>query len=363
MRSSRLASFSSLYFLSLSLLLGQDPIPVSGLQKDVEIVVDRWGVSHIYAETENDLFFAQGWNVARDRLFQLEVWRRQATGTVAEWLGPSEIDRDIGVRLFKFRGNMDREMRHYHPRGKQIIESFVRGINRYIDSVLENPEQLPPEFSELGLKPGYWTPAVVISRHQGLLGNITTELNLGRAVAELGPERVKELFWFHPHEPLLELHPPVDGDGLSEDILHYYNAFRTPLRFDPELHTVVGQNPKAASVGEGVLFDLEDSVPVLGDPDGYEGSNNWAISGDRTQSGYPMLANDPHRTLATPSLRYLTHLKGPGWNVVGAGEPAIPGISIGHNEHGGWGVNRIPHRCGRPVCVPDPSGRWIPVSL
>jgi penicillin amidase len=333
MPSVKLLLFFSVYFVSIFLsqsdLLAQDTIPAAGLEKDVEIVIDRWGVSHIYADTERDLFFAQGFNVARDRLFQLEIWRRQATGTVAEWLGPSEIDRDIGARLFKFRGDMEKEVQHYHPRGAQIIESFVRGINAYIDWVKDNPEHLPPEFAELGLEVKHWTNEVVISRHQGLLGNITSELNIGRTVAELGEERVKELYWFHPYEPLLELHPPVDGEALSEDILHLYNAFRQTLRFNPDRHPIVRPELSTTPENENNSRDaLEDS----------EGSNNWVIAGERTQSGYPMLANDPHRALATPSLRYMTHLIGPGWNVAGAGEPAIPGLSIGHNENGGWGL-------------------------
>ena len=299
---------------------GDDVFDIPGLEKEVEILVDRWGVSHIYADTERDLFFAQGFNVARDRLFQLEIWRRQATGTVAEWLGPSEIDRDIGARLFKFRGSMKQEMRHYHPRGAQVIESFVAGINSYIDWVADHPQFLPEEFSELALVPGHWTPEVVVSRHQGLLWNINQELNIGRMVAALGAEKVKELYWFHPHEPRIELEPGIEAEALSEDILYLYNAFRKPLSFDPDHHSFHG-----ASSGNHHLDETE-------------GSNNWVLAGERTSSGYPMLANDPHRTLAVPSLRYMAHLKGPGWNVVGAGEPSIPGISIGHNEYGAWGL-------------------------
>ena len=100
--------------------------------KPVEILVDRWGISHIYAETEHDLFFGQGWNAARDRLFQLELWRRQATGTVSEILGPSELRRDIGTRLFKFRRDLSQELNHYHDNGAEIISAYVEGINAYI---------------------------------------------------------------------------------------------------------------------------------------------------------------------------------------------------------------------------------------
>src|SRR6185295_14892868 len=141
------------------------PIPsekltLAGLQQPVEILRDKWGLSHIYAKNEHDLFFAQGYNVARDRLFQLELWRRQATGTVAEVLGPKELKRDIGNRLFSYRGDLTQELNWYHPRGKAIIEAFVAGINAYISETQKNPALLTPEFSMIGLKPGKWTPAV-----------------------------------------------------------------------------------------------------------------------------------------------------------------------------------------------------------
>jgi len=112
-------------------------LTLPGLDAPVEILKDEWGISHIYAETEHDLFFAQGWNAARDRLFQLEIWRAQATGTTAEILGPRAVERDRGTRLFEFRGDMTQEMRHYHPRGDEIIPAYVDGINAYIARALE----------------------------------------------------------------------------------------------------------------------------------------------------------------------------------------------------------------------------------
>src|ERR1700727_1992015 len=136
-------------------------LDVPGLKQPVEILRDRWGVPHIYAQNEADLFFAQGYNVASDRLFQLEMWRRQATGTIAEVLGSKELDRDIGNRLFTYRGDLTQELRWYHPRGAAIIQSFVNGINAYIAQTQTHPELLTPEFKILGIKPGVWTPAVV----------------------------------------------------------------------------------------------------------------------------------------------------------------------------------------------------------
>ena len=106
-------------------------------------MTDRWGISHIYAENEHDLFFAQGYAAARDRLFQFEIWRRRATGTVAEILGPRELERDTGARLFRFRGDLATEMRHYHERGDTIIPAFVEGVNAYIARTEREPDLLP----------------------------------------------------------------------------------------------------------------------------------------------------------------------------------------------------------------------------
>ncbi len=122
-----------------------ETLNVKGLQEPVEVIIDTWGIAHIYALNVHDLFFAQGFCTARDRLFQFEIWRRQATGTVAEILGPREMKRDIGTRLFMFRGDMQQEMNHYHPRGELIITSYVEGVNAYIDLTVRNPALLPLE--------------------------------------------------------------------------------------------------------------------------------------------------------------------------------------------------------------------------
>ena len=322
-----------------SLLGAQERLPepevlrTAGLDRPVEILVDRWGISHIYAETEHDLFFAQGWSAARDRLFQLEIWRRQATGTVAEILGERELDRDRGARLFRYRGDLEQELRTYHPRGVEIVDAFVEGINAYVDRALAHPDLLSVEFRMLGIEPGHWTPAVVISRHQGLLSNINQELRYGRAVAVGGEETVRELAGFQPPDPELELDPALDAEHLLDhDILHLYNAFRGSIRFRPR---DVGGEYRARDGGSPAA--PEAVSPAL-EAAGALGSNNWVVSGRLSASGHPLMANDPHRVQAAPSLRYWVHLVGPGWNVIGGGEPVLPGVSIGHNEHGAWGL-------------------------
>ncbi|MFT7380231.1 MAG: penicillin amidase [Roseivirga sp.] len=325
-------------FLSLLLTLflfsctseANNEISINGLNEPVEIVRDQWGLNHIYAKNQHDLFFAQGYAAAQDRLFQFEIWRRQSTGTVAEILGERELKRDIGTRLFKFRGDMKQEMNHYHDDGEEIITAYTDGVNAYIEEALQKPDQLPIEFKILAILPQKWTPEVVISRHQGLLGNIGEELQVGRAVAKVGEDKVKELFWFHPQDPDLKLDPSINKELLSDDILELYNAYRTTVKFTKE-DVVPAYRNTAQEKALTTLFDgKNDSLSI--------GSNNWVVSGAKMADGNTYMANDPHRTIAVPSLRYMTHLVAPGWNVIGGGEPEIPGISIGHNEYGSWGL-------------------------
>ncbi len=327
-----------LFFLPL-LLWGQEreTLNIDGLQDSVQVYRDPWGINHIYAQNEHDLFFAQGFCAARDRLFQLEVWRRQATGTVAELLGERELKRDIGTRLFQFRGDIRREMQHYHPQGADIITAFVAGVNAYIRETEKNVELLPLEFELLGTKPGYWTPEVVISRHQGLLGNISRELNYGRAVALAGPEKVNQWMNFHPGEPEIALDSALNPEQLMADILELYNAYRQSVKFQPEDIVIDNRRADASTFARYARLAQQNQAAEEREQANI-GSNNWVVSGEHTQSGFPMMANDPHRRQAVPSLRYWAHLVAPGWNVIGGGEPEIPGISIGHNEHGAWGL-------------------------
>jgi penicillin amidase len=294
-------------------------IRVAGVTEPVEVIRDRWGVNHIYAKNEADLFFTQGYTAARDRLFQFELWRRQATGTVAEILGPKELQRDIGARLHMFRGDLKSELNWYHPRGEAIITAYVRGVNAYIAEALKDPSALPVEFKMLGIKPAQWTPDVVISRHNGLLANIGQEVNMAQAVRVLGAEKVKDIQYLRG-DPNITPDPSIDLSLVNSSILELYNAFRRPLNF--------GSAPAAEEPTALELSQRQEDI----------GSNNWVVSGRLTQSGFPMMMNDPHRNQGAPSLRYWVHLVAPGWNVIGGGEPVLPGVSIGHNEHGAWGL-------------------------
>ena len=310
----------------------------------VEVIRDRWGINHIYAQNEPDLFFAQGYAAARDRLFQFEIWRRQATGTVSEILGRREVMRDRGARLHQFRGDMDDELNRYHPRGKAIVEAYVRGVNAYISETERDPGLLPMEFKMLGIKPGRWTPAVVISRHQALTSNAGEEVRLLRAIKASNVDTVRELMTFQGGNPRFELDPAIDPKLLPAEVLASYSAFRESVQFKPEDVAAEWRALRLASspiqgdlARSGQAPDPAGPADLAADPRDI-GSNNWVISGARTLSKRPILANDPHRVIAAPSLRYWVHLVAPGWNVIGGGEPVLPGVSIGHNEHGAWGL-------------------------
>ena len=323
--------FKKPLLLSISALIlsCSNSIELGGILDEVEVLRDNYGINHIYANNQNDLFFMQGYLAAKDRLFQFEIWRRQATGTVSEIFGEDELERDIGTRLFKFRGDIKDELNHYHEDGFEIVSSFVSGVNKYIEEVNTNPDLLPIEFEILGIKPELWTNNVVISRHQGLLGNIQEELNIGRAVSLIGEDLVKDLLWLHPKDTSLKLPDDITYEDLKQDILRLYDAYRDPIEF------------KEKYILERYRND-DELVDVFQDDiinDKYStGSNNWAISAEKSESNFPILANDPHRSLSNPSLRYMAHLVAPGWNVIGGGEPEIPGISIGHNGIGAWGL-------------------------
>jgi penicillin amidase len=279
-------------------------IQTRGLDSAVEVRRDRWGVPHIYAKTQHDLFFAQGFVAAQDRLFQMEMWRRIGEGRLAEILGPSFVARDRFARLLKYRGDMNAEWRSYAPDTRAIATSFVAGVNAYIDLVKERP---PVEFTLLGFEPQKWRPEVPLQRMAALAmtGNAEYEALRAQLVTAIGAERATALMPTIPHKPL-DPAPGLSLAGISTLSLGAYAAAVGPVQY-----------PRVV------------------------GSNNWVVNGSKTTTGKPLLANDPHRYLDNPSLRYLTHLVGPGWNVIGAGEPGVPGIAAGHNERIGFGFTIV----------------------
>lgn len=330
----------SIFCLFLLEAQAQENVSVVGLNEPVEIIKDKWGVSHIYAQNQTDLFFAQGYNAARDRLFQFEIWRRKATGTLSEIMGEKALEHDKGARLLRFRSDLKAELAHYHEDGTEIINAFVAGVNAYIIETEKNPSLLPFEFDLLGIKPERWTAEIVISRHNALTGGISNEIMLSKAITALGEEKVREYFPFERDTYL----KPFDGIDLSiitSEIMKRYRASRSMPKFDESdlknAKQTATLNNRINQFQENFFDDPIEGINNIG-------SNNWVIDGTKTKSGMPLMANDPHRTIQSPSLRYMVHLNAPAkegkraWNVIGAGEPVLPGVSIGHNEFGAWGL-------------------------
>jgi penicillin amidase len=206
-----------------------------------------------------------------------------------------------------------------------------------VDEAMRTPSALPLEFQMLGITPGKWTPEAVISRHQALTANVFEEATHVRAIGALGSaDKLRELLYLQGGNPSLTLDPLIDPKTFPADVLKVYNAFRDPIAFRPEdVAPGYRGQPRAAADAAAMLPTVATKSWVV---DRDIGSNNWVVSGSRTQSSYPIMANDPHRVIEAPSLRYWVHLVAPGWNVIGGGEPVLPGVSIGHNEFGAWGL-------------------------
>ncbi|MBY0573839.1 MAG: penicillin acylase family protein, partial [Undibacterium sp.] len=292
---------------------------VAGLQHNAEILVDTWGVPHIYAENEPDLFFAQGFNAARDRLFQLDLWRRRGLGELSSVYGDAYLEQDRAARLFLYRGDMQKEWASYGKQAAQISTSFVAGINAYVDFVTAHPEALPFEFKKLNYLPAKWQAADIVRiRSHGLTRNLNSEVARAKlaCAGELELDLVRQGL-----TPTWKTKVPKGLDPcLPNDVLRQFTLATQNVSFDAKnLQLSLAENSPATT-----YLERNNEEPM-------EGSNNWVIAPSKSTAGRAILANDPHRAYSAPSLRYIAHLRSPTLDVIGAGEPALPGISIGHN--------------------------------
>lgn len=288
---------------ALSQIEGDLQLP--GLREPVEVLRDRWGIAHIYAKNTHDLFFAQGFVAAQDRLFQIDMWRRIGLGQTAEILGEQALEGDRFARLMLYRGEMQSEWKSYSPDTEEIATAFTGGINAYIDQA---GAKLPIEFQILDYAPQKWRPEDILSRMSGIImtSNWQREIARARLIARVGIEQARLIAPTDPPRAFAAA-PELDVNVIQPEIAQGYLVATRPLKFTPNLTE----------------------------------SNNWVVDGTLSASGKPLLASDPHRALALPSLRYLVHLHAPGWNVIGSGEPALPGVAIGHNEHIAWGFTIV----------------------
>lgn len=282
----------------------QGTLHLSELHEPVEIITDHYGVPHIYAQNEDDLYFAQGYIHAQERLWQLELNRRIGSGRLAEIFGPIALEADRFSRRLGMHRSAIESVQQLTPHMKRILDAYVLGINTFTQN---NQHRLPVEFSILRFKPAPWTQADSLQWGKmigwNLSGNWETELTRARLIAKIGVERAAKLeAGYDPSHPLI-IPPGVAYQGINAGLLDQYERLKELAGFG-----------------------------MLG------GSNNWVVDGTMTTTGSPILCNDPHLGQAAPSIWFECHLNAGDIDVVGATFPGAPGVVIGHNRDIAWGV-------------------------
>jgi|SRR5690625_1442850 len=288
------------HFINRSLPDIEGTIELPILEDEVVVTTDENGVPHIQATSTLDLFTAQGYVQAQNRLFQMELSRHQASGTLSEIIGEDMIENDKYFRTLGLRRAAEKSYDHYSDEAKQVLQAFTDGVNAYIEEAKEN-RSLPVEFTLLGSKPDEWTPL--------------DSLTIGKYMAfDLGGHWEQQAFNY-------ELLNNFSDEKAYELFPHY-----------PE------NRPTIIEEGEIENVEIASNINPTIIPNPFNGSNNWAVSGDKTKNGLPLLADDPHLGLATPSIWLQMHLEAEDINVSGVIFAGIPGIILGHNESIAWGV-------------------------
>jgi penicillin amidase len=303
-----------------------ETLRVPGLEAQAEIIVDRWGIPHIRATTRRDIFFVQGFNAARDRGWQLDIWYKRGLGRMAADFGPGFLAQDRAARLFLFRGDMAAEWAAYGTdETRSIVEAFVAGVNAF--NALGNHA---PEFAAMGTRPASWVAEEMMSiRSHALVRNAISEVARAHVMHHADAQTDLARRSIEPEwTPIVP--EGLDLADITADVLDNFRLATVGPKFPPER--------LACTLADAWKWT---KVTELGDVT-LQGSNNWVVAPSRTDTGRPILASDPHRAHALPSLRYIVHLDGPGLNAIGTGEPAVPGISFGHNGTAAFSLTIFP---------------------
>ena len=290
----------------------QGELEIPGLPSPVEIVRDRWGVPHIYAEAEREALFAQGYVHASDRLFQMEYSRRLARGTLAEVFGGTALEADRWSRVLGFWRSALTEAQSLGPEENAALTAYAEGVNAFL---ADNRLRMPAEFTIAGFKPEPWQPEDTIGLLKvlgwALSQNWEGELLRVQLLHTLGPERAAELEPFYPARNPIAV-PDMGGTVSPEQLAEVSSRVR-------DAYAEAGR-----WLGQAALA----------------GSNNWVIGPQRTATRRPLLANDPHLSVTMPALFCENHVEAADGSLrfAGATMPGIPGIITGHNERIGWGI-------------------------
>jgi penicillin amidase len=309
-----------------------DQILIDGLRERVSIRRDERGIPYIEAKNDQDLAFAQGYVTASDRLWQMDLFRRTERGELAEVLtaGPNNIalEQDKQHRTLGFSHVAEAEVAQASPKLRALLEAYARGVNAYIATL--DAKSLPPEFQILQYRPKQWTAAdslLIVKLFFEALSS-TWRLDLMReALASLPEEK---------RAGLMPEYAPLDVLVVGKDV-------KKPKTTNKQLTVPGGSWPKEslnALVHDHAIAD--HSLARVGFyAEGLAASNNWVVSGKRTTTGKPLLANDPHLAPSAPPIWHMIHLSAPGVRVAGVTAPGLPGVIIGHNQHVAWGFTNV----------------------
>lgn len=331
-------------------------LKVSGLSSPVSVLRNAKGVPAIHAVSLEDLFFAQGFVTAQDRLWQMDMLRRYASGRLAEVLGPSAAKQDIQQRTLLMPVVAERAAATLTPRDRSYMEAYARGVNAFIDS---SRNHLPIEFRVLHYMPQPWT--VVDSMLVGAsmsemlnLGDLEEVLNREKIIARLGPELASDLYpnsSFRDHPPVASARTdesPGEIDDSPSEQQEVFPAQPQPNSNRPRrrvhartsaAHSRPSNRPRVHSAQRaGVELP---ALPLLDRDPLTPGSNNWVISGAHTASGKPLLSNDMHLPHQMPNLWYEVHLTSGGFDVAGLSLPGVPFVIVGHNQRIAWGFTNV----------------------
>ncbi|GAB3927135.1 penicillin acylase family protein [Mucilaginibacter myungsuensis] len=297
-------------------IIKQRELKLDGLQGKVIIRYDEHMIPHIFAGNDHDLYYAQGYVTATDRLWQMDIQTRSASGRLAEVVGPKALGIDRHHRRMGMVYGAEKSINEMmkDPKLEVMIQAYTDGINAYIHSLW--PRDYPLEFKLLGYKPEAWKPidcAFLLKQMTETLAGGTQSPEMTNVLRKFGPDTTKDLF---PDYPFRE--DPI----IPEDTKWDFQALPLPKASADLLTTLVSP------------IDPQPKVEGLG-------SNNWAIAGSKTKSGYPILANDPHLNLTLPSIWFQVQLHAPGINVNGVSIPGAPGVIIGYNDKVSWGVTNV----------------------
>jgi penicillin amidase len=321
---------------------------IEGLGAPVTVRRDQHGVPHIDAATQEDLFVAQGYVTAQDRLWQMDAYRRSANGELAEVMGPSLLRHDKMQRMQQFRNVAHRIYTNLPADDRARMEAYARGVNIYI---AQHQDSLPAEFRLLHYKPKRWSGVDSISIGMMMVDMLDThwyaKLSRERIAAILGnPKLEADLYpvgsW-RDHPPTGELldtsqpHALTPGNSDDEDderTVAYGDSISRPCTKGP---CRAGVQISAMMSALGISSDPDERVCR----DCIPGSNSWVIAGAHTASGKPLLSNDMHLGLNVPNIWYMADLRAPGFHAAGVTLPGMPFVVAGHNEHVAWGFTAL----------------------